>query len=688
MKIWNVSKLNRQAALDIAANSGMPSLAACVIAARGIDNEGMAAQLLAVDGLLHDPFEMKDMEKAVARIIRAIENGERICIYGDYDADGVCSTALLYSNLSDIGGDVFYYIPSRQSEGYGMNVEAVKKIAAEGATLIITVDNGIAALNEIEYASSLGIDTVVTDHHKPGEKLPDAVAVVNPHRIDCQYPFKDLCGVGVAFKLVAAITSDTIDQNELLYEYADLITIGTIGDIVPLLGENRIFVQKGLEVIKEMPRPGIKALLDASGIDAAKITSGRISFSVVPRINACGRLALSQTALEMLLSDDETSAYETAQQLDSDNQARRKIEQDIMEQAIAVIENDPQMKYQNIIVVSGNDWNTGVVGIVASRLREIYGRPVIVIGISEGVAKGSGRSISGFSLVDAVFACKNLLTHYGGHPMAVGVTLDSDKIEEFSKMINEYADSAGEMPYPALDIDLKLNPTRLNVSLVHELEYLEPYGAGNPQPLFGLYNMKITGINEIGGGKHLRLTVCRDDCYVSVLYFSHTKDRFIYKIGDTVDLAVTIDINVYGGVESVSTVVRDIKLSAENTQLCLQSLRLYEKMIVNKHCTAENFNLIYPTRADFALVYRLIKGSGKMNTSLSKLWCDIGEDKISCGKIKVILKALSELLLIECTEDGDNLKISALEYSGKADLLKAPVMVKLQRGLMGGIKNA
>ena len=406
MKIWNVSKLNREAAKSIAAQSGVPQLAACVMAARGIEDGESAAKLLPDSGELFDPFLMKDMERAVERITAAIESGERICIYGDYDADGVCSSTLLFSNLSDIGADVFYYIPSRLSEGYGMNFEAVDKIAQQGATLIVTVDNGISAIEEIEYAKGLGIDTVVTDHHKPGQLLPDAVAVINPHRADCGYPFKDLCGVGVAFKLVAAMVMDTISQEDLLCEYADLITIGTIGDIVPLVGENRLFVKKGLELIRTMPRPGISALIKACGIEPEKISSGRISFSLVPRINACGRLKLSQTAVELLLNEDEESAYESALELDGDNASRRKIEQEMLVEAVEIIDSRPDIKYQSIIVVEKEGWNPGVIGIVASRLREIYGRPVIVIGTSDGIAKGSGRSIAGFSLVDAVLPAR------------------------------------------------------------------------------------------------------------------------------------------------------------------------------------------------------------------------------------------------------------------------------------------
>lgn len=679
MKIWNVSKLNKEAVSSITASADIPQLAACVLAARGVESGEAALRLLPDNEELHDPFLMQDMDKAVDRILFAIENGERICVYGDYDADGVCSTALLFSNLSDIGADVFSYIPSRQNEGYGMNIEAVDKIARQGATLIVTVDNGVSAIEEIDYAASLGIETVVTDHHKPGDKLPNAAAVLNPHRLDCGYPFKDLCGVGVAFKLAAALASDTVGQQDLLYEYADLITIGTIGDIVPLVGENRQFVKRGLEIIRDMPRPGVKALLDVCAIDPQRISSGRIAYSLVPRINACGRLGTSQSALDVLLCEDERSALAAAQELDDSNADRRRIEAEVLQQAVEVIESTPGMKYKSIIVVSGENWNQGVAGIVASHIRERYGRPAIVISVSGGTGKGSGRSIEGFSLVDAVFACKDLLSHYGGHPMAAGMTLNEENIEAFSDMINAYADGCGEMPYPTLNIDLKLNPAGLSVELVHELEYLEPYGAGNSQPVFGLYNMKIAGINEVGGGKHLRLSVCRNDQYLTVMYFSHSKNDFVFKLGDTVDLAATLDINEYNGTKNVSVIVRDIKLSEENPKECLQSLRIYEKMSVNKHLSSQELAEISPIRAEFAAVYREIKKQPELRTSLSRLWCTFG-GKIPCGKICVILRAMSELSLISCEKLKDVVVIKALEYEGKADLTKAPVMTKLRGG--------
>ncbi len=684
MKIWTVSRLNREAAAGICAASGAPQLAACVMAARGINTAPEALKLLPNGGGLLDPFLMKDMKKAVERIYSAIESGERICVYGDYDADGVCATALLFSNLSDIGANASYYIPSRQSEGYGMNRDAVDKIADTGATLIVTVDNGITAIDEIAYAASLGIDTVVTDHHKPEPVLPAAAAILNPHIQDCGYPFRELCGVGVAFKLAAALAADTIPQEELLDEYADLVAIGTVGDIVPLIGENRIFVKRGLKAIHNAPRTGIAALLECCAADHRKLSAGGIAYSVVPRINACGRLSTSRTAVEMLLSDDFELAAATAEELCEDNSSRRNIEYEITRQACEIIDNDPLIKNRRIIVVSNEGWNTGVVGIVASRLRELYGRPAIVIGTENGTAKGSGRSISGFSLVDAVFKCKDVLMNYGGHPMAVGVTLAAENINLFADMINSCAQAVGDMPYPELNIDLKLNPARLSAELVHELEYLEPYGAGNPQPLFGLYGMKLVSASEVGAGKHLKLVVSRGELYLTVMYFSHNKGDFTFETGDVLDLAVTLDINRYNDIESVSIILKDVKYSGDDTGECLRSLRIYEGLVTGENLPRALLKTILPSRDEFAVIYRKIRSVATLKTSLPALWHNAG-GRISCGKIMVIIQALEELSLIKYISKGEALELSALDYGGKAELSSAPIIVRINKAMNGGI---
>ncbi len=684
MKIWTVSSFNKEAAEEISAGSGSPRVAACIMAARGIDTALSANRLLPNDGKLFDPFLMKDMKKAVERIYSAMESGEKICVYGDYDADGVCATALLFSNLSDIGARASYYIPSRRFEGYGMNKEAVDKIADMGVSLIITVDNGITAVDEIAYAASLGIDTIVTDHHKPEPVLPAATAILNPHIKDCGYPFEDLCGVGVAFKLAAALTADMIPQKLLLEEYADLIAIGTVGDIVALNGENRSFVKQGLESMRNRPRVGVKALLQYCTADYSDISARDIAYLVVPRINACGRLKMSQRAVEMLLSKDRVKADKIAEELCYDNDSRRNIEYEITRQACDIINNNPMIKYMRIIVVSREGWNAGVVGIVASRLREIYGRPAIVIGTEKGVAKGSGRSIEGFSLVDAVFKCKDILINYGGHPMAAGVTLKSENVALFANMINSYARELGDMPYPELNIDLRINPARLNVELVKELKYLEPYGAGNPQPLFGLYGMRLVSVSEVGAGRHLKLIVCRGGFYLTAMYFSHNKKDFIFEIDDVLDLAVTLDINRYNDEENVSVVVKDIKYDSADHGECLKSLRIYERLVTGEGSEAKLLQTILPSRDEFAVIYREIKAAGVLKTSLLKLWHKAGEG-ISCGKIMVILQALCELSLIKYICKGEALELRAFNYKGKVELSRAPIIMSINKAMNGGI---
>ena len=485
MKKWTVAKLNKDRAVAISTRHELPMLIAMLLDIRGITDDEAINDFLYNDSVLTDPFDAKDMDKAVDRIKQAIEEYEKICVYGDFDADGVTSTALLYSYLEAVGANVMFYIPAREGEGYGMNIDAVNLLCENDVKLIITVDNGIAAVEEIAYAKSLGIDTVVTDHHVPNSLLPDAVAIVDMHREDCESSFKELSGVGVALKLVLAIEGEYSDPEQILENYSDLACLGTVGDIVPLVGDNRVIVKNGLRHIGNSDRCGINALVEESGLSNRKITTGNISFTLVPRINAGGRLGLSKKTVSMLLTDEEEVAYDIAQELCEDNTHRQSIEKDILDDIDERIKRNPSIVQNRVIVVCGENWHQGVIGIVASRLKEVYGKPSIVISIDDDGCRASGRSVKGFSLCDAVFACSDLLTQFGGHPMAVGFGILKENIDGFTKAINDYA-SEVEMPVPELELDCKLNPAQLSVALVDQLSLLEPYGAGNPTPLFGL----------------------------------------------------------------------------------------------------------------------------------------------------------------------------------------------------------
>ena len=677
MKLWTVAELNKAEASEIQNKYELPALIAMLLQIRNIKTKEEIEDFLFNDSEIASPFEIKDMNKAVNRIKRSLDNCELICVYGDYDADGVTSTALLYSYLETIDANVMFYIPSRENEGYGMNKSAIDFLNEKGVRLIITVDNGIAAIEEIAYANSLGIDTVVTDHHMPTGELPNACAVVDLHREDCNSKFKSLSGVGVAFKLIMALEGEYCDTNSLLDNYADILTIGTIGDIVELRGENRVFVKRGLQSIMNSDRAGIEALVQNSGLAGKNISAGNVSFTIVPRINAVGRLGLSEKSVKLLLTEDFEEAEEISVQLCDDNAERQQIEKDILDKIDLRIQQDPTLVLDKVIVIDGENWHQGVIGIVASRIKETYGKPAIVISKNGKAAKASGRSVEGFPLSEAVFSCSDILTHYGGHPMAVGLSIDSDKIELFRKRINEYADTFSNMPFDKLNIECKLNPAFLSVDIVQSLSYLQPFGAGNPTPIFGLYNMKLINIIPLSNNKHLKLVFSRNNTTVNAMKFFTSTEEFPYKIGDTLDLAVTLDINEYNGNTSVSVIIKAIKSTTDNPEEILKSLRIYENFCNGANITDAERQDIFPDRNDFALLYRYLKSNNGYDFPFETLVHKL-DNKLSFGKIRVILKAMSELGLIEICEGLKSSQIKLIEVTGKVDLDSARIISKLK----------
>ncbi len=678
MKYWKPEQLNKELVKQIVSDFGVPSIVAMLLSIRGIDTYEEIQKFLYDEDEFDDPFLLVDMDKATERIFSALENKERICIYGDYDADGVTSTALLYSYLISLKADVTYYIPSRETEGYGMNIGAIDKIASTGATLIITVDNGVSAIEQIDYATSLGIDTIVTDHHTPPELIPNAVAVVNPHRADCTSEFKLLSGVGVVFKLIMAMEDEHLDIGSLLYKYSDIASLGTIGDIVSLTGENRIIVKNGIKKIKLLHNKGISALLDTAGIKGNnKLTAGKISFTIIPRINACGRLALSEKSVELLLTDDDIIANEIAKELSEDNKIRQNIEKEILEEVLEKIENNPHLKYKRIMVISGENWHQGVIGIVASKVKDIFGKPVIIITTDGENAKGSGRSIEGFSLINAITFCKDLLPHFGGHPMAVGLSIKTVDIEEFSIRVNSYAKSCGQMPLPTLKIDCKLNPKFLNVELAKQISLLEPFGAGNPTPILGLYKMELKSIIPVGGGNHLRLSFQREDTFINAMLFFTTPKQFPYCIGDILDLAVTVDINEYNNKESLSIIVKDIKSNNADTQIMLRHNELFERLMDLEKLSREEAKILLPSREDFAIVFKFLRKEKIWKFPVDIICTKLNNARINYGRLQVILTAMHQLSLIDYQQNWDKTVISILPTQGKADLNSAKVMKQL-----------
>lgn len=639
-KKWLVSALDKELASDIAEEYDIDPFCSLLLVSRGITDDSEIFDFFSKECRLCDPFELKDMDKAAERVRRAIDTKEKILIYGDYDADGVTSTALLYLYLKSENADVITYIPDRNSEGYGLNLDAVKEISEKGVKLIITVDNGISAFNEADYISSLGMDLVITDHHKASHTVPKAVAVVDPHRYDCPSEFKLWAGVGVAFKLVCALSDKTTD--ELLDLYSDLVTIGTIGDIVSLTGENRAIVKHGLKMLNRTIKPGIKALKQIAGVDGKEISASTVAFSLVPRINAIGRISSAEEAFRLLISEEEGTALFYAQTVDSSNVTRQDVEKIISGEAEAQIKNNPGMLHDRVLIFSGKNWHGGVIGIVAARLTQKYGKPTIVITDDGKEAKGSGRSIDGFSLYEAIASASHLLNHFGGHTLAAGFGLDSNNLDEFKKTIQNYAKTV-EMPFATIDLDCKLKPEFISADVLDVIAELEPFGAGNPQPMFGLFGMTLTSVQPIGGGKHIRLSLKRGNATVSALYFGVTLNEFPYEEGDVLDLAVRLEKNEYMGQVKVSIYVKDIRMSGTDDEKYLKSVRLYEKMKRKETLSEKQIEFITPSRQNIADVFRFIRNNKGWKHDIDVLCYRLSSDGSDACRVLTAIDVLAEL---------------------------------------------
>ncbi len=671
-KKWIFSKFDKEYAAEIAERYELSPFAAVLLASKNFeDEEELEAFLSDENTFLVDPYELPDMDKAVIRINRAIENFERIMVYGDYDADGVSSTALLYLYLRQRGADVQYYIPERLTEGYGMNLDAVRKIKERDVQLIITVDNGISAVLEAEKIKALGMELVVTDHHRPGDTLPDAVAVVDPYREDYEGAFNEWAGVGVAFKLVEAL-SDC--DEEVINEYADLVSIGTIGDVVPLRSENRAFVKYGMEIINSSKRYGINALREVAGMSVHDMTSSNVAFSIVPRINAAGRMGSAEKAIRLLLSEDVEEARLLAEEVNQSNVLRQQTEMKIIAEAEEKIEKNIDMIYDRVLVLEGEDWHSGVIGIVAARLTEKYARPCLVIGVSDGVGKGSGRSIEGFSLFEALSEVSDCLDHFGGHTLAAGFEIEADRIDEFRKRINEYAKGI-EMPRPQLRIDCRISPKHVNVDLINEIHMLEPFGAGNAQPLFAMMGMKIEKLEGLSQNKHTKMLLSKGDTRIAAMRFGVSPDSFDFSVGDMVDVAATLDKNEYMGTVKVSVIVRDMRFSELEEEKVIFSEMIYEKFRRKEKLIPEEIELLYPDRDFVGRVFRILR-EGTWNKSDEALCFRIGDDGKRLCAVRVSIDVLEEMGLV--VRDGKAKAIYLSENQGKVDLTRSKILMSIK----------
>lgn len=666
IKKWVIRQADKERASQISEKFNIDPFVAFLMVSRGIVDDLDVVNFMTDEFMLSSPFDMADMDEAVFTVSEAIENGDKICVYGDYDCDGVTSTTLLVDFLRNKGADVCYYIPSRETEGYGLNNSAIEEIARLGVNLIVTVDNGISAFDEAEHIYELGMSLVVTDHHQLTDgKLPRAEAVVNPHREDNAMDFRDFCGVGVAFKFAVAMDEDNVE--DIVERYIDLVAIGTIADVMPLKEENRAFVRRGLQKLNNNPRKSLAPLIKRN---SNEITSQDIAFQICPRINAMGRMGDAKRAVEFLLCDDAAQAASACNFLDEENANRQQVEQEIIEDVKKQIKKNPRLAASPVIVVAGKGYHHGVIGIVAAHILEKYGKPTFVIGIDEnGIARGSARSVEGFNIFEAITACSDDMIQFGGHPLAAGITLKEDMIEKFSADINEFAiKNYPVMPQVELTLDFKLAPSYLNLDLVDSLSVLEPYGAGNSQAVFGIYKLKLLGVTPLSEGKHIRLDLQKKDTKIRVVKFSTPYDDFPYKPGDELNLAVKVSKNAYNGKMYLSVQAVDIRLSSLDEDKYFAEKTAYDLY----RYTGKVDESLYPTREDCALVYKYLKKNNGYPYSLEYLYFRL-QSNLTYGKLMFALKAFSQGGLINYKKG-----ITLNTVKEKVNLEETPILKALK----------
>lgn len=558
-KVWNVNSYNEEYVKEISRKYNISQILSKLIISRNIEVDDIDNFLNGKIEDIKDPYEIKDMEKLVARVKTAIENKEKICIYGDYDVDGITSITVMYQFLINLGANVEYYLPDRLIEGYGVNNKALDEIKSRGCSLVITVDCGITAVEETKYAKEIGLDMCITDHHECSEFLPDAIAIVNPKRKDDTSKFKMHAGVGVAFKCIMAIAKEYNLPKETYLRYIDIVAIGTISDIVPLVDENRIISKYGLEKIKTTENVGLKALINI--LSFKEIDSTMVSFGIAPRINACGRMGKAGVAVELLLEKDEEKAEQIAKTLDTLNIKRQQVEKEIYDDAIAKIEEE-RLDEKNSIVLYSENWHNGVIGIVASRLVNLYYKPVILLTKEQGVIRGSGRCQVGVSLYDTLTKCKDLLIQFGGHELAAGLSIEEDKIPLFKEKFNQVVSE--EMPEDMeqiIDIDTEISIKDLNAKLLKDIYILRPYGQSNKLPIFLYRDLKVTAIRTLKEDKHLKFTLKDNKFLLEALAFSQGERRDEVKIGDKIDVVCNVELNTFNSQRTIQLIVQDFKKS-------------------------------------------------------------------------------------------------------------------------------
>ncbi len=700
---------SRAAARGISEKLGVSRTMAQLLVNRGYRDADSAYKFIHMESeLLCDPFDLADIQEAISRIERAVKDGERIVVYGDYDVDGVTAVCTLYLYLRSKGAEVTYYIPNRAGEGYGVSRPAIDTLAEAGVSLIITVDTGITASDEVAYAKSLGIDTVITDHHECRTELPRAEAVVNPHRPDCPYPFKELAGVGVVFKLICAYEEYTTGDSKrecvarLCQEYADLVAIGTIADVMPIKDENKLIVGYGLRRMEKNRRPGLTALMGAASPQTEqtnrrraeqKITSGYIGFTIAPRLNAAGRLRSASLAVELFLSEDPAEAARIAEELCDTNKERQAEENRIITEAYAKIEAEHNFDTHSVIVLDADSWHHGVIGIVSSRITERYGLPSILVSF-EGcdpenhkdtdIGKGSGRSIKGMNLVDALMYCEEHLVKHGGHELAAGLSVTRGELPAFREKINEYAREhlSEEDTVPTIEADCVLSLSDIHMELASELRMLEPYGVSNPLPVFAMYSVVAEEIIPVSGGKHTRLIVSDGTSHLTAMYFSkETASLDLYQ-GERVDILFCIDINEWYGRRTVQLILKDLRPAEREERELLSHKKRFEELFSGAPVAKDED--VIPGREDFAAVYTVIRRyvrGGEDTISMRRMASLLHADGKDVGyvKLKFIFRILEELDLLGVEEIEEDVFRFRLRYTAsRVDLEKSNVLRRLR----------
>ena len=687
---WRIAEPHPEAAARLTA-AGYPCLVSAVLASRGIATAEEAAAFLEHEQrLTYSPFLMADMGKAVERVQRALADHERIAVFGDYDVDGITATCILVDYLQSRGADVLHYIPRRIEDGYGLSVDAIEGLYRKGTRLLITVDCGITGVEEVDFANSLGMDVVVTDHHECKETLPRAVAVVDPHRPDCGYPFKHLAGCGVALKLVLALGGESREEA-LLSRYCTLAAIGTVADVMQMSGENRTIVSRGLASISRSDFIGLHALLHEAGLSDKTVTSVQIGFVLAPRINAAGRMGAADMAADLLLCTDPHRAEHLARELCALNRERQAVEQEIYSQAVEQIEETPPQE-RSALVLASDTWHQGVVGIVASRLSEKYACPSFMIHLSGGTGKGSCRSWGGFNLFAALENCKDLLLGFGGHELAAGFTIEEANIPAFRERMNDYARSfqGGAAPVSVLDVDVAItHPSAVTLEELEALSALEPYGSGNARPVFCLLGATLLRTQNVGQNRHLKLRLGKGSAQFDGIFFSTVAEDCGCRPGDRVDAAFYLQVNEFRGSRTVQLQMVDLRPSLRPSGREQESLALAEQCAARQPISARDARRLLPTREQFAAAWRFLERTvpeGGLTTGylplLRTLAAELGKAE-PFPRAALCLAVFAERGLLTLERQGDDVTLH-LHRGRKVVLGQSPHLLWLHENIEKG----